>query len=188
MKWRLTLSVKTLFMRYFLVFVLFTAVSCSQKFYVVRHAEKAVQKPDTDVMFDASNPPLSEAGNARAQLLKRKFSNKRIKHIFSTRYERNIATARPLANAKKLQIQVYSPMPDSLESIIEKLKSITKGNVLVIAHSNTVDDLINKFTGEEHIPEDLKDHEYDNLFIITRKKGKLTFTREKFGDSGGDKK
>lgn len=176
-------------MRFLLVFVLLTAVSCSQKIYIVRHAEKAVPRPDTENMFDASNPPLSQAGTARAQLLKNKLSGKKIRYIYTTKYTRNVETAEPLAAANKIQMRLYSPDPNSLGDFIDSLKSLQKGNILVVGHSNTVDDLVNKITGEEHVPKDLDDTEYDNLFIITKKKGLYTFKREKFGDPGGaDKK
>ena len=172
-------------MRLFPLFILFLFVSCSQKFYVVRHAEKAAANADGSSGFPASDPPLSQAGTARAELLQDKLSGKKIGHIFSTKYKRNLSTAEPLAKSEKLQVQLYSPHPDSLQDFILKLQSIRKRNVLVVGHSNTVDDIVNKFTGKNHIPGDLPDTEYDNIFIITRKGSGWTFKREKFGDSAG---
>ena len=172
-------------MRFYLLFLLFVFASCSQKFYIVRHAEKAAVNPDSGVKFDPANPPLSEAGMARAQLLKNKLSGKKIRHIFSTKYTRTVSTIEPLAQAQNLKIQLYTPFMDSVDAFIERLKKIEKGNVIVVGHSNTVDDLINHFMGEKKLAGDLPETEYDNLFIISRKKDKLRFKREKFGDSGG---
>ena len=176
-------------MRLFPIFVIFLFASCSQKFYVVRHAEKAAANADGSSGFPASDPPLSQAGTARAELLQDKLSGKKIGHIFSTKYKRNLLTAQPLAEAEKLQVQLYHPHPDSLQDFILKLQAIRKGNVLVVGHSNTVDDIVNKFTGTTHIPADLPETEYDNIFIITRKGSGWTFKREKYGDAAGvDKK
>jgi phosphohistidine phosphatase SixA len=56
-----------------------------------------------------------------------------------------------------------------------------KGDILIVGHSNTVDDIVNKLSGRKDVPADLKDSEYDNLFILKGKSGKLQFTRRKYG-------
>ena len=45
----------------------------------------------------------------------------------------------------------------------------------------TVDDIANKLCGEKVVPGDLKDNEYDNLFIIKRKGNHFSFTGKKYG-------
>ena len=50
-----------------------------------------------------------------------------------------------------------------------------------MGHSNTVDDIVNKLSGEIKIPADLMDSEYDNLYIITRKGKKMIFSQRKYG-------
>ena len=75
----------------------------------------------------------------------------------------------------------YSPSRDSLDNFISKLKNISKKSVLIVGHSNTVDDIVNKLTGEKNVPGDLNDSVYDNLYIITRKKTKFEFSQKKFG-------
>ncbi len=172
-------------MRFLSLLVLVLIVSCSQKIYIVRHGEKAVPKADANPGITAANPPLSEAGKARAELLKRKLSGNKIGHIFSTKYQRNIQTAEPLALAKKIQIELYNPSPDSLEAFLSRVKSIKKKNVLIVGHSNTVDDVVNHFTDVKYLQGDLPETEYDNLFIFTRKNSSWKFRREKFGDSAG---
>ena len=73
--------------------------------FLVRHAERA-DAPRED-------PPLTEAGSARAQLLARMLGKSGIKAIYTSQYLRTKATAEPLA--KQLGI----------ESIVISLKSST---------------------------------------------------------------
>jgi broad specificity phosphatase PhoE len=169
-------------MRYLLPVLVLLAVSCtSQRYYVIRHAEKAIVTKDS-LGFTASNPPLSDPGQVRAFVVRDELKNKHISTIFSTNYHRTIATAKPLATARSnMSIQNYSPSKDSLNAFIERLKAIKKGSVLVVGHSNTVDDIVNSLTGEKNIPGDLKDSEYDNMYIIRRKKDKMEFTQRKYG-------
>jgi len=64
--------------------------------------------------------------------------------------------------------------------LVAILKSI-KWNALVIGHSNTVDDIVNKLCGQVKIQTDLKDGEYDNLFMVRIKGKKILFERRKYG-------
>jgi broad specificity phosphatase PhoE len=61
------------------------------------------------------------------------------------------------------------------------MKSIKKGNVLIVGHSNTIDDLANKLAGSNVVAGDLPDTDYDNIFILKRKGKKYRFTREVYG-------
>ena len=80
-----------------------------------------------------------------------------------------------------MAIQNYSPSKDSLDAFIGRLKALKKGSVLIVGHSNTVDDIVNKLTGEKSIPGDLSDSQYDNMYIIQKKKGKMEFSQKKYG-------
>jgi broad specificity phosphatase PhoE len=119
---------------------------------------------------------LSEAGRVRAIVLRDELRHKYIKHIYSTNTIRTFTTAEPLSKAIGIPIVVYKDV-DSLTSLI----LMEKGNVLVVGHSNTVDDIVNKLTGEKKIAADLKDPEYDNLFIVKIKGKKKTFSQRKYG-------
>jgi broad specificity phosphatase PhoE len=169
-------------MRYLLTVMVILVVSCgSQRYYVVRHAEKAIVTKDS-AGFTASNPPLSEPGQVRAIVLREELKNKHIKHIFSSNYPRTISTAKPLSEMKNdLPIQLYNPSRDSLDAFIGRLKAITKGSVLIVGHSNTIDDVVNRLTGMKHVPADLSESTYDNLYIITRKKDTMLFEQKKYG-------
>jgi hypothetical protein len=56
-----------------------------------------------------------------------------------------------------------------------------KGNTLIVGHSNTVDDIVNKLCGEIKVPIDLPDSEYDNLYLIRKKGKKMKFENKTFG-------
>ena len=169
-------------MKYLLPVLVLGIVSCSsQRFYIVRHGEKAIVTKDS-LAFSTANPPLSEPGQVRAFVLRNELIKKNIRHIFSTNYHRTISTATPLSEAlHKMAIQNYSPSKDSLDAFIGRLKAIKKGSVLIVGHSNTVDDIVNKLTGEKSIPGDLSDSQYDNMYIIQKKKGKMEFSKKKYG-------
>jgi 2,3-bisphosphoglycerate-dependent phosphoglycerate mutase len=157
--------------------LLFTG--CTNTFYIVRHAEKEVASADS-TMSTPGGPFLSDAGKKRAELLKDELKDKEINYIFSTPTKRTLATVAPLQELRGLKINLYSS--DTIENFITRLKTIKQGDVLIVGHSNTVDDIVNKLSGKTNISSDLKDSEYDNLFIIKRSGKKFRFTRKKFGN------
>ena len=71
-------------------------------------------------------------------------------------------------------------MPDS--TFISQLRPL-KGNVLIVGHSNTVDDVVNMICGKNEANGDLGDSEYDNLFIIKKDGDHYTFSRQHYGQS-----
>ena len=155
--------------------------SCSSvKYFVVRHAEKEIPSAGT-VMNIPNDPPLSPAGKVRAIELREELKDKNITHIFSTNTIRTISTAQPLNELRgATNIEIYNSK-DSLDYFIQKLKAIKKGNSLIVGHSNTVDDIVNKLCGQIKVPKDLPDSEYDNLFIITKKGRKMKFENNTYG-------
>jgi phosphohistidine phosphatase SixA len=165
---------------YFFVFVI-TFSSCgSVKYFVVRHAEKEVSSAGT-VMSTPNDPPLSAAGKVRAIKLREELKSQVIGYIFSTNTIRTISTAQPLKElGGATRIELYNTK-DSLDYLIQKLKSIKKGNSLIVGHSNTVDDIVNKLCGEIKVPKDLPDTEYDNLYVITKKGKKMKFENKTYG-------
>lgn len=125
-----------------------------------------------------NDPPLTEAGKERAEALKEILKTKKIGYIFSTNTIRTKTTAEPTRVHFNLVTELYAPAPDSV--FINKLKSLKK-NTLIVGHSNTVDDIVNKLCGVTKIPADLKDAEYDNLFVVKKKGGKIRFENRKYG-------
>jgi phosphohistidine phosphatase SixA len=168
-------------MRYSILVLSVFLFSCGNTFYIVRHAEKETGI-DPATMMMSKDPPLSLEGQKRALKLKEMLGGKNIKNIFSTNTLRTISTAKPLKELfLNMPVQIYNSKPDSMDAFIQQLKSIRKGNVLIVGHSNTVDDIANKLSGKIVVPGDLKDNEYDNLFIIKRKGKGFAFKAEKYG-------
>ncbi len=157
-----------------LAFLLFSAYS--QTIYVVRHAEKETADSASTMM--KNDPPLTKAGKQRAEALKDLLKEKNIGYIFSTNTLRTRSTAEPTRAYFNLVTEIYQSVPDA--AFIARIQSLDK-NVLIIGHSNTVDDLVNKLCGKMKIPADLPDTAYDNLFVITKNGKKLVFENLKYG-------
>ncbi len=160
---------------FFLIALALSITSCAQTYYIVRHAEKATATDNQTMM--ANDPPLSPGGEERANALKDRLKDEQIKYIFSTNTIRTRTTALPLSKLVGLEIVTYKPLPDS--SFFQKLRALD-GNVVIVGHSNTVDDIVNGLVGEALLS-DLQDNEYDNLFIVTKKNGKFHLEKKKFG-------
>jgi phosphohistidine phosphatase SixA len=143
--------------------------------FVVRHAEKVTSPDNASKMMD-NDPPLSDAGKVRALVLKNELASKHVTHIYSTNTVRTRSTAEPLSQAIKINVELYN----NIDSLVSAIRS-AKGNVLVVGHSNTVDDIVNRLCGEIKIATDLKDGEYDNLFVVKMKGKKVILEKHKYG-------
>lgn len=131
--------------------------------YLVRHAEKVTVNPKE------KDPLLTEQGQQRALDLAKKLKKQKINSIFSTNYQRTKLTAKPLAEAKSIDIKIYEPK--DLKAFANQLLTENEGNkILVVGHSNTVLETIEALGGKRPIPE-ITDQEYDYLFTVQVKKG-----------------
>ncbi len=163
MKYFLTISLAVIFL-----------CSCSQTtFYIVRHAEKATAAPNM-----SSDVELTETGKQRAERLKEMLKDKNVGSIFSTQTIRTTSTAKPLSEATGVPVVIYNHR-DTMDRFIASVKSIEKKNVLIVGHSNTVDDLVNKLMNQQLLT-DLPETEYDNLFLVKRKGKKYSFEKQKY--------
>ena len=158
---------------FFLITVLL--LSCTTTtYYIVRHAEKETTNNMT------SDVPLSAAGKDRAIALKDKLKDQDIRHIFSTNYSRTLATAEPTREYFNTTIQLYDTR-DTMDRFISMLKNIKEGNVLIVGHANTIDDIVNKLTGKNLIPGDLPNSEYGDLFIVKKSGNHFSLSKSHFG-------
>ena len=130
--------------------------------FLVRHAEKVDSSRD---------PELSLQGKARAIRLMELLSETGIDRIYSTDYIRTRDTAKPLAEKLDLFIESYRPFEEQLvETLTQKMDG---KQILVVGHSNTIPDLVNKLIDEE-VYQQLADDAYSNLFVVTLIDGKAT--------------
>jgi phosphohistidine phosphatase SixA len=152
---------------FFLATIIFCSCSsASINYYIVRHAEKAI----VDSTVKSSDVPLSEEGKKRAENLKTQLQDKNIKFIFSTNTVRTKATAEPLSKQTGIPIKIYD---GSDTGFVQTLKNL-KGNVLVIGHSNTVDDVVNELVGKP-VLNDLPENQFGDLFIVHKKANNFSF-------------
>ncbi|MDQ3277591.1 MAG: histidine phosphatase family protein [Bacteroidota bacterium] len=155
----------------FAALFLFTACKTTT-FYIVRHAEKE----GGATMAMTADPPLSAEGLKQAIDLKNFLTNKNIRAIYSTNYARTISTAEPTRQLYGVTLKIYDPRKQ--EQLIGELKKISDGNVLVVGHSNTVDDVVNGLMGISELT-DLPETEYGSMFVVKKKGSNYSFEKIK---------
>lgn len=133
--------------------------SAVSTYYFIRHAEKDRNNPE-DV-----DPELNQRGLGRAMHWAEILNDVPLDAIYSTDYERTTMTAAPAAVKQDITVQYYNPGDVN----IEQFKADNSGkNVLIVGHSNTTPDFVNKIIGEEkYSPMD--DYDNGSLFIVQLK-------------------
>ena len=145
-----------------LVLLLAVPVAAQSTVFLVRHAERADTQPGESPAMGA-DPDLSKPGRARAESLATALKDAKIIAIFATEFKRTQQTAAPLAKA--LGITVTTVTSKDTPGLLKKIQA-SKGNVLVVGHSNSVPDVI-KGLGVS-TPVTIGDDEFDNLFLVSR--------------------
>ncbi len=134
--------------------------------FVVRHAERA------DAGMQAqTDPPLSAAGEARAQKLAAMLADAGVKDILATEFKRTQDTAKPLAMKTGVAVEQVDSKDTAL--LIARIKLHPNSVVLVVGHSNTVPAILKALVGVEVAIAD----EYDNLFVVVPATGTMTRIR-----------
>src|SRR5688500_4696377 len=128
-----------MFRIFLLVTILFS--SCTTTYYVVRHAEKEAGTTMTATTIRTSDVPLSPEGERRAEALKKLLNNKSVDQIASTNTIRTKTTVEPYSKAVDKEIRLY--LNDSLQHYISKWNGLSSSSILIVGHSNTVDDIVN---------------------------------------------
>jgi broad specificity phosphatase PhoE len=137
--------------------------------YIVRHAEKA---------GGGADPPLSAAGRARAQELVHVLGDEGIDAVFVTEFVRTQQTGAPMAASAGLAAQQY-PAGDAAGVAATILADHAGERVLVVGHSNTVDDVAAAL-GAGGLS-DLAEDQFDRLFVVHRFSSVAHLDRLRYG-------
>lgn len=125
---------------------------------IVRHAEKL--NPSST----SPEEPLSDDGHRRAEALGRILFRAGVTAIYATNTVRALSTAEPLSKALMLPTQVYSAPSAVAASVLNS----HEGDVaLIVAHSNTVREIITAFGATIDVGM-VSDDDYDNMFVVSR--------------------
>jgi broad specificity phosphatase PhoE len=128
---------------------------------VIRHAEKA--------LGSVADPPLTEAGEARAALLARMFGDAKspghVDAIYVSPALRNRLTAAPLA-ARLGVTPIVAPADDPKGLARRVLRQHEGGRILIVGHIDTVPQIVAALSGARNIPA-IGDQEYGTMYIVT---------------------
>jgi broad specificity phosphatase PhoE len=151
------------------LFIIFLLTSCgTTTYYISRHAERAGGM--------GNDPQLTPEGEKQALDLKDYLKDKNIKGVYSTNFNRTKATARPTSEHFTLPVNIYNPQ--QANGMLDSLKANNKNNILIVGHSNTVDDIVNRLMGASTMT-DLPETEYGSLFIVRKKGSNYSFEKIK---------
>ena len=130
---------------------------------LVRHAEKAA--------VEGNDPPLSEAGQARARVLAETLGGMHFDAVIATERQRTQATARPVMEAQGLTPQIVSLRygPAHVDSVAAAVRRHAGHTVLVVGHSNTVPAIVHALGGPR-LP-DLCEPQFSHRFVVVLKPG-----------------
>lgn len=148
----------------FLVFAAWTwGTADATTVIVIRHAER-----DRGAGAGA-DPPLTPAGQARAELLAQMFGDANtaghIDAIYVSPALRNRLTAAPLAARLGVSVAV-APADDPAGLARRALREHSGGRVLIVGHSDTVPAIVAALTGSTKIPT-IGDDEFGTMYIVT---------------------
>ena len=133
---------------------------------LVRHAEKAAEPRE--------DPPLDETGRARAAELSRMLAATSVAAVISTPYARTRQTAGAVAERAGVEVTVVPVIMDPANpraiskdyytAMAKEIRAREGGTVLVVAHSNTIPEIIAALGGKA---DPIDERTYDDLFIVT---------------------
>ena len=139
---------------FLLLFVSASIASAEPVIVIVRHAEKAAN--------GGSDPDLSSAGRARADALARILKDAGITAIFTSEFKRTQETAAPAATLAHVAPTVVAAKDTA--GLVAKLHQLN-GNALVVAHGNTIPNIIKALGINSAI--NIPGADYSELLIVT---------------------
>ncbi len=150
-------------------------LAAADQIILVRHAEKAVD--------GSADPPLSEAGQQRADALAVALSDAGLAGIVVSQFQRTRDTAAPLAQALDLPLQVIPAGADLATHVADVVAALNKGEGrwLVVGHSNTITRILEALGGPT-LP-DLCDTSYSQALVFSLGTGGPGLQRWQYGAS-----
>jgi broad specificity phosphatase PhoE len=139
---------------------------------LVRHAEKAPAP--------ASDPLLSEVGQARATALADALADAGVQAVIVTPFQRTRLTAAPLMEKRGLAPQAVAVSPTHVADVARAVREHKGQVVLVVGHSNTIPAIVGALGGPR-LP-DLCDAQYAQLFtLVIPEQGTPSLVRSQYG-------
>ncbi len=143
---------------------------------VVRHGEKAPAP--------ANDPVLDSTGTRRAEMLLDAVRDAKVTAVYTTPYARTRLTAEPVTKHFGLTpatVDIRGGTAAHVQAVADRVLAEQRGRTtLVVGHSNTVPLIVRALGGTA--PDQLEDHEYDNLFVVTiPASGPVTTVRARYG-------
>lgn len=142
-----------------ILFLAITSSSCTNYYYIVRHAEKT----NSDCPS-----PLAPAGVTRADVLRDSLISKGIDSVFVSTCVRTQQTGQPLATAIGVTMVEVQPTDAAATALLPRLKRIGGKSMLIVGHANTVPIIVQGLSGHSIAP--IPDSDYDNMYIVKRKR------------------
>lgn len=121
--------------------------------YILRHTEKE---------DDSEDPMLSAEGINRANYWKKVLQHTDFSKVFTTDFKRNIQTANIISEESTVQPDLYYPMSFDVMKFINQIRG---QKVLVIGHSNTIPDMVNRLIDETKYPP-MSHENYNIMYIV----------------------
>ncbi len=140
---------------------------------LARHAERLDQTQD---------PPLNNAGMARAEALAAVLDTVRVDAVIVTERQRTRLTAAPFLVRRGLQPVVVAtgPLAQHVASIASLIRQQYAGKtVLIVGHSNTVPEIARALGATT--AKSLADSEHGDLYIVRSDGSRVTLTMGRFG-------
>jgi len=129
------------------------AADPAQTVYVMRHLNTPEGERD---------PDLTVEGKTSADALVHWFHGKPLKAIYVSDYKRTRQTAAPLAAERGIAVTVYDPR--DTPGLIARVRA-ERGPVLIVGHSNTVPEIVEKLGGTR--PADLTHPDFGDVWTIS---------------------
>lgn len=144
-------------------------------YILMRHAEKDSSAAGSTMM--QADPPLSEAGKARAARIPELLQSYSPDVIYATNFIRTKSTVEPLSAKTGKAIQVYDHR--NLKGFAAELLQMQGKTVVIAGHSNSTPMLVNLLLKENKYA-NLDESIYDTYWVVTVIDGKAAAKQMKY--------